>query len=86
MGFYSPNVGKEKMKSHEEQLFDVEPGSTVLMYNKTSIGLIIGKYKFSSLNCVNEYEYHIMWAFPSGKISSLMTSNLKFWIRDVIVK
>lgn len=67
-------------------VIDVNPGDYVLLSDKCSIGLIIGKYKFSSLNCVNEYEYHIMWSFPSGQISSLMTSNLKFWIRDVIVK
>lgn len=72
------------MKSLEEKLLDVNPGSIVLMFNNISIGLIIGKYKFSSFSSVKRYEYHVIWVYPSGQICSITTWDLKSLIADVI--
>lgn len=72
--------------SQEKAIYAVKPGCTVLMYDKFTIGMIVGKYKrppFAREN-PNKMEYCIMYA-RRGKIRTLTTCHPLIWVNNVVV-
>lgn len=70
--------------SQEKAIYAVKPGSTVLMYDKLTIGIIVGKYKrppFVKKN-PNKMEYYIMYT-RAGKIRTITTCHPHIWVTNV---
>lgn len=73
------------MNSKYPEIYAVKPGSIVLMYDRKSIGIVIGKCKDLNWHDTTEEMYHILWVNHRGITDVVITWKPDSWVNDVVV-